>query len=417
VLFRSTPEEEEALFTKLVAKHHILSVRRMPSYVLMPTYQCNLRCHYCFQDHMRTDPNLSHLLRLMDRPMVDRILTGMQNIEAAHDIAASKTTWRNITFFGGEPLLAASRPLIAYIIERVLSIGKASFTAITNATELDVYRDLLAPDRISSLQITLDGPPDEHDKRRIYPNGSGSFDRIADNIQMALELGVVVSIRMNVDPQNIQHLPRLADEFAARGWSTFKTFHPYTAPITPTENVDAKSCFSSWQLTRALEALKQQYPQVARITGTDDSLQGQARSIFENSKARPPNLHSAFCGAHTGMYVIDAFGDIYACWERTGDAHMRIGRIAESGDVFMNKELLHKWRGRNAVSNPVCRKCRYAASCGGGCAALAEEASGDTYRNFWDGYANRFRASIARGYLEFLRGERTELYAVRLCDA
>ncbi len=29
-----------------------------------------------------------------------------------------------------------------------------------------------------------------------------------------------------------------------------------------------------------------------------------------------PMMKASFCGAHNGMYIFDAFGDIYACWER-----------------------------------------------------------------------------------------------------
>lgn len=64
------------------------------------------------------------------------------------------------------------------------SDAPAGFWAISNATELDAYADLLGPKGIATLQITLDGPPSEHDQRRIYADGRGSFDRIAENIDL-----------------------------------------------------------------------------------------------------------------------------------------------------------------------------------------------------------------------------------------
>jgi len=235
---------------------------------------------------------------------------------------------------------------------------------------------------------------------------------------MALDLGVEISIRMNIDRVNITQLPTLADEFHSRGWMKYSNFRSYVAPITTSEtgHVDPKKVFNTWQLGRAMEELKQSHPLLANVEITDDSLQARARQIFDG-KSSAKGFNSSFCGAHTTMYVIDAFADLYACWERTGDPNLRIGHIDENGDVLMNRDLLEMWRGRNVVSNSVCRKCRYATSCGGGCAALAEHASGDTYRNFCDGYASRFRASVAKAYLEFLRGERREVRIERLCEA
>ncbi|MFM7716075.1 MAG: radical SAM protein, partial [Microcystis sp.] len=119
--------------------------------------------------------------------------------------------------FGGEPLLAENRSTIEYILERAFASGKANFSAITNGTELEAYQDLLAPDKISWLQITLDGVPQEHDKRRIYADGKGSYEQIAQNITRALDLGVQVSVRMNIDRNNVNKLPDLADEIVARG--------------------------------------------------------------------------------------------------------------------------------------------------------------------------------------------------------
>lgn len=416
-LVKLTPDEEEALFVRLASRTHLAALRSQPSYVLMPTYQCNLRCPYCFQDHMRTDPTYGHLLRTMDRSMATRVLAGMRSIDHAHGIADDAALQRHVTFFGGEPLLAQSRPIVEFFIDELLARGPTRFVAITNATELDAYQDLLGPEKIGRLQITLDGPPAEHDTRRIYPDGSGSFERIAANLEMALARDVSVNIRLNIDRDNIARLPALADEFEARGWSSHPRFSVYVAPIhAANDHVSRARTFDSWQLGRALTELEAQYPKLERIGMFDDSLEDQARSIFAGTRAATPMFRSSFCGAHSTMYVIDAFADIYACWERTGDPKLRIGHIEESGDVMMDRAVLERWRGRNIASNPVCRRCRYATSCGGGCAAVAEDTSGDAYTNHCDGFGKRFRASVAKAYADHIRGEDRGPSTSRLCD-
>lgn len=415
-LTRMTSEEEEAYFCHIAGTLHQISLRQRPAYVLMPTYQCNLRCAYCFQDHMRTDPSYSHLLRTMTRDMIDRIFKGMAFIESVHSLPEG-SQGRAITLFGGEPLLRESRPIIEYILQRAKESPDPFIAAISNATELDAYRDLLGPQGIRAIQITLDGPPDEHDRRRIYADGSGSFARIADNISMALDCGTAISLRMNIDRQNIAHLPQLADEFVRRGWTQYSLFSSYVAPVhAANENVNAKSTFDSWELTEAVKALEVEHPVVSHIGSHDRSMTDQARQLFDKRHDPLPGFKANFCGAHNTMYVIDAFGDIYACWERTGDPSLRVGRIVESGEVQMNSGLMHLWRSRSVISNSVCRKCRYATYCGGGCAILAEADHGTLFANHCDGFAKRFRASIATAYLEFELGVRREPQATPICD-
>jgi len=377
-LTKMTPEEEEAFFVKLATKLHHFQKRLMPSYVFMPTYSCNLRCPYCFQDHMRTDPAYKHLLTRMSPEVVDRIFAAMPQIEAAHGVAEDADLPRDITLFGGEPLLAENRSTIEYILERAFASGKANFSAITNGTELEAYQDLLAPDKISWLQITLDGVPQEHDKRRIYADGKGSYERIAQNITRALDLGVRVAVRMNIDRNNVNKLPDLADEIVARGWNKYKGFQAYTAVVTASNSKTV-------------------------------------REIFAENRDPINSFKASFCGAHNKMYVFDPFGDIYACWEKTGDPKIRIGHITEDSQVILNEELNQTWRNRTVVSNPVCRKCRYSFSCGGGCAAVAMSNKGKFYTNYCDGFAHRFRASVAEAYLDYVAGTEVEERQELLC--
>jgi len=211
-------KEEPGFVARLIKTLHKRAVHQAPSYIIMPTYNCNLRCGYCFQDHMRTDPAFDHLLQYMRYETVDRIVGAFPAVEARHGIPADGDVRRSIGFFGGEPLLAVNKDVIRYFIDSVRKIGEADFWAITNATELEAYSDLLGPTGISSVQITLDGPKREHDKRRIYPDGTGSFDKIARNIDLCLDLGAEVQVRMNVDRLNIDQLPELASDIVQRCW-------------------------------------------------------------------------------------------------------------------------------------------------------------------------------------------------------
>jgi uncharacterized protein len=412
-----TRQEEEALFGKMAARLHGESMQQMPGYIFMPTYQCNLRCPYCFQDHMRTNPAFSHLLRTVDTKVVDRIFTAMPQIEAGHGVTPGSSLPRSITFFGGEPLLEASRPIIEYILQKAQAMGPAAFSAISNATELHAYKDLLGPKGISFIQVTLDGPPQEHDRRRIYPDGSGSYHRIVDNIHMALAQGTRVSVRLNIDRNNVQMLPALVDEFHAQGWAKTKGFSAYAAPVNASNDKTApESTLGSWELTKALQALREADPRASVINGPDDGIEDRVRQIFEKHHSPLPNFRASYCGAHNKMYIFDAFGDIYACWERTGDAKIRIGYVNEQGAPVMNKAITDMWRSRTVTSNPVCKKCRFAFYCGGGCAILAEGRSGTLHSNFCDGFGKRFRAAAAKAYVAYRAGDTPSENTERVCD-
>ncbi|MEA2602190.1 MAG: uncharacterized protein QOF89_3182 [Acidobacteriota bacterium] len=409
--------EEETLFSRLAEKLHERALRQAPSYIFNPTYDCNLRCTYCYQDHMRTDCSFKHLLRSMRRPIVDRIFEALPKIEQLHGLDPRAPRRRNLGFFGGEPLLAVNRPIVEYIVGKAFETGEADLWAVTNGTEIDAYRELLGPAGIARLQITLDGPPREHDKRRVYADGAGSYERIAANITMALELGVAVSVRLNVDRNNMGDLPAVADEIVARGWDRCPGFGAYTSPIRAGNGkTDARSTLSSWDLDRALTRMREEHPNLRALARPDEGMRAKARRIFDDSREILPSLRPSFCSAHDRMYIFDPFGDIYTCWERTGDPKVSIGKVTTEGDVELRFDQLQIWRGRTVASNPVCRRCRFALHCGGGCAILALDQNGAFNSNYCDGFAARFKASVAEAYGEHVSGAGPAAVLERVCD-
>jgi uncharacterized protein len=410
-------EEEEALFAQLVQKLHAKTLQRPPSYVFMPTYDCNLRCSYCFQDHMRTDRSFHHLLRTMESALVDRIFSAMPMIEERHRIAAGSQVQRDFGFFGGEPLLAANRPVVEYIVRKAQEIGAGRFWAVTNGTELEAYRDLLGPQGIAQLQITLDGPSGEHDRRRIYADGSGSATRIAANVDLALARDARVNLRINVDRNNVQDLPRLADEIIARGWPQSLKFSAYVAPIQArNEKTDPAGTFGNWELDQELAELREAWPQVQVLARPDEAILAKARRIFAGSGDIMPDLRASFCGAHGSMYLFDPFGEIYTCWEKTGDSRISIGCITLDGGVDFHFDEVLLWRSRTVASNPICRRCRYALHCGGGCAILALAQHGTLHANHCDNFASRFRAKVAEAYIAHKMGAESQIVGQQYCE-
>lgn len=414
-LTNKTHAEEEALFARMGNALHEHARHHQPGYVFMPTYGCNLRCPYCFQFHMRSDPAYGHLLRTMTPEVVDRIFAAMPGIEASHGLDPDGERDRGILFFGGEPLLAANRPIVEYIFRKAQALNRPKLSAISNATELEAYRDLLGPDKIASLQITLDGVPAEHDRKRVYAGGAGTFEKIAANVDMALELGVRISARINVDRHNLAGLPALVQEMTDRGWQSSPHFLAYVAAIHSAKGAGPE-LMDSWVLRKQVSALGRQHAAVRRLGHLDDSLRGRLRKVFEDRDNPTPSFKASFCAAHTTMYIFDPFADVYACWEHTGDPSVRIGRVAQDGEVVFEEQRRDAWRDRNVLKNPTCRRCRYAFYCGGGCANLAWGRTGELDASFCDGFANRFRATAAKVYLDFLAGKATEETPEPACE-
>ena len=412
-LTKRTYQQELAFFKQLVELKTKRATRHMPLYLFMPTYSCNLRCPYCFQDHMRTDPNFNHLLTLMDKPTVDRIFDAMPEIERNHGYTDEDTGKRQISFFGGEPLLKENRQIIEYIMDKAKKLGPVDFSAISNATDLHHYKDLLGEEGIAEIQITLDGTPQEHDKRRVYPDGSGSFDIIAKNITMALDQGARVSVRLNIDHNNINELPELASIITHQGWTKYTNFRSYLAPIFAGDNEASKSsCMTTRQLDIAMKALHQQYPITKLFKVDADAMRQKAKNIFSSPQKETSGMQTQYCGAHNRMYIFDAFADIYACWEKTGDKNIRIGTVNKYTGLQLDKSQEEHWRSRTVASNKVCAQCRYAMHCGGGCAIIAESKTGMLHSNHCDSYGKRFRSSVAEAFTELQMEAQMEAQAV-----
>ncbi len=147
---------------------------------LVVTDCCNLRCRYCiFSDHY---PNTNSVKEYMSydiaRKAVDYYITHLKKKRARNPAEPAV-----INFYGGEPLLNFSliRDVVFYI--KGLEIKNVVYSLTTNALLLnDEISDFLV-DNDFSIALSIDGPQSEHDRNRVFPNGSGSFEKVYKNIK------------------------------------------------------------------------------------------------------------------------------------------------------------------------------------------------------------------------------------------
>jgi uncharacterized protein len=304
---------------------------------IMTTNRCNFRCIYCFQEHHgeTMKPEVQHLL-------VDFIATSVKSCKELH-----------VRWFGGEPLLCF--PTIRSLSSRFKEICQANncrYTASMSTNGFLLRKETTAELSrlgVERIQVTLDGPPDIHDKRRPMVNGQGTFEVILDNIVAATE-HVAITLRVNIDRDNIPYVPELLDILKARGLrkEVLCDFVP-VAPLTPTCQSD---CFS---------------------IAPDDELKSTLRKAIKEAQDRglglslPSIIKARHCAYNdVNSFVIDTDGKMYKCGIRE---ELCIGQLDDTDPkkFKLNYPRWVKWTAIDPFADPECRVCHVLPLCMGGC--------------------------------------------------
>ena len=212
--------EEERLVKQLLELEG-----KMPdvTFIICVTYACNLDCTYCFEKK-----SLVRGERILSKDEVDKIFECVEIISAER-----KFKNIHILLYGGEPLLKRNINIVEYIFSETRK-RNYRIQAITNGTELSVYKDLFKRnlDIMSTFQITLDGTKQIHNKTRKYCNGKGSYEHIVENVDYCVALGMPITLRINVGKENIGNIGEVLKLICEKGWNRYKNFLCHLAPIT-----------------------------------------------------------------------------------------------------------------------------------------------------------------------------------------
>ena len=309
---------------------------------IAPTLSCNFKCIYCYEESEKGK---------MSRETQDAIVAYVRR-------QASELKRFSVTWYGGEPLLA--KEVVYQLSEEFLSVCEEyniqyDASMVTNGSLLDKETiDNLIKYKVSDIQITIDGLPETHNKRRVSKNGKDSFDVIVDNInRLLLSEEILVAIRVNLDKSNESDLEPLLDMLSKclvnkRVYISFGQVKPYTQACGSIENV----CYSNIEYAR--EQIKF-YKLLEKYEFT------------ESNSSFYPQQCLVYCGAEKlKNFVVDHHGNFYKCWNVIGQKDKILGNVKDV-DFDETNSLCGYWLERNPIKNEKCLECKLLPVCMGGC--------------------------------------------------
>ncbi len=319
------------------------------SYTILLTWACNLRCVYCYEGAGEAKSNS------MTIETANSIIKHIKN-----ESLQRGTKSVNIILFGGEPLVNYKAG--EHILEELSQFCKENnmtlvTSIITNGTLLDErIVESLVKYNCKYVQITIDGTREIHNTRRIGKNGEGTFDKIIESLELLKKYKdkLHTVIRVNVDKTNIKDMNELMDFFHSKGLDELSIDFGIVSCGTDACSSYEDNCYVEEELGDLLS-----------------NLWTKAGKVGFDVKRRPMRKWT-YCGLNCdNNFTIEPSGEMYKCWEHTGEEEHRIGKLDADGNI---KDITYKyfeWMTRNPLNVEECRDCVYLPACGGGCGSVS----------------------------------------------
>jgi uncharacterized protein len=329
----------------------------MPSHlglIVKATRLCNLRCTYCHD--WRTGPG-----QTMAFPVLVRMTAA----------ALQDPEHTSVSFFwhGGEPLVLSREwyEKALYLQARLRRPGQRVVNALqTNATLLDGAWARFFRAHDIRVSLSLDGPPDLHDRHRVHASGRPTFGDVVRGMDVLREHGVPFSVLMVIDePALALGADRIFDVFLELGVARFgliaatPTNQPHAGPATP-----AAHYVDSARMTDFLIRMYERWRE-----------HGDARIRIRELEAirqRVAGHGAALCtlaGGCLGRYfAIEPSGDVAHCDVFVGDPRYTLGNVMHQSFTELCEEpAMHALRAENEATLRAMQACPSYGICNGAC--------------------------------------------------
>jgi len=301
---------------------------------IAPTMDCDFDCYYCFESNRGK-------LKISEDTQNDIIeyLKIIPNLNNLH-----------IAWFGGEPLLAMNE--IKSITKKIKDLPVIySANIVTNGYNLDNFLfDEFLDLKIKSIQITIDGPKEIHDKRRTHKLHRESFDKIVSNVNEFAKQSknrdneIDIIFRVNIDHENME---------------SFGILYEYLKKNIIYSNYSISYGWIKYTTDRKVESYCITRPDVI------DFIEKFGENEAIKSLIYPRNeILECFARSYWGI-VIDPIGDVYKWWEEIGNKSDSLGHISDLGFLSSERQLAYMYQTdhytykgcNNCKIKPICNAC------------------------------------------------------------
>ncbi|GBR73260.1 radical SAM/SPASM domain-containing protein [Candidatus Termititenax aidoneus] len=305
---------------------------RLNTYEVFMTWDCNLRCVYCYECVAGKDT--AERREEKKGAMTSEKITEVVNfIAETHDKNAKEL---RIIFWGGEPFLAFEqiKEMIAKI-EQAQADGRiekeVSYTTTSNLTVLTLEQMQYLQTKRFSILVSFDGLEKTTDQNR----GKGTFAKVIKNMALLHGLRIPFSIRMTVSLEQIDSLGRNLEFVNDLG-------HKFWWSLDSTKKTLAQDDIE--KILNILLWFHQSYPN------------NFAETLSRHLRKRDKN----FCIDPYRQITIDPAGDLRVC----SRVDYVIGNIREGVTKYSE---IRDWPFYSGKPLKICADCLVYDKCKGGC--------------------------------------------------
>ena len=302
---------------------------------------CNYNCEYCFQSSCDKS---SYMDEITAAKVVEYICNKIRQNPSIKRL--------NIKWFGGEPLLyTKTLEIISKRIIKVTDESGIEYSAgvITNGYFLDRKMALkLRSYRVTKVQITIDGMPEEYCKSK--GTQSESFYTVINNIKAASDI-LKITIRLNI-PNNDSNMAIATTDYLLMELNLLSKIQIYFAYLRDYSKDEKKA-------REAYKIYAHNY-----CTWLDHIIKRYGNSMINGSI---PVRKRTSCGyIRMRNICIGTRGEFYKCEHCFGDENSIVGDVWN--DKYYNKMEFTYATTIEQRTSKRCLKCSFLPICMGGCA-------------------------------------------------
>lgn len=318
------------------------TVRELHKLTILPTYQCNFKCSYCYSAQGRGHKALSYEKAMA---AIDYFID--HNRTSLHDL------WLAI-LGGGEPFLTPQ--LTGEIILRAKERAKEQgFTlGIGLTTNGSIYNQKLSEIMVTngvSLGVSFEVLKDIQEEQRQ------NYNKVVTVIRQYMNDGVDITVKSIITPKNVSRLNDMVNELHR----LFPHVKKYKLQI-----VEDPVLFSNRSTMKDFYVQFSKHFFDAQKTGYDMGI-----DVYVLASKFLDMLIEHYCG---GEMCLNPEGTITVCHRFSSPKEEKyqdivFGHVSERGEVLFDNEKFEKLISHNIDMHPKCKECFVKWHCGGGCLA------------------------------------------------